>query len=157
MGKLKAYIGCDPGAKGSICLLVPDNKTVEFCDTNIPPIQIIEWLEDVFLKYDIQMIMIEEVHSIFGTSAKSNFNFGFNVGLLHGIFRVTPVGLDLVKPKEWQKYIGVKAKGKDIKKDVASICQRLYPTVSIHTERGRLLDGRSDALMIAYYCMQKHK
>ena len=50
-----------------------------------------------------------------------------------------------------------KAKGKDIKKDVANICQRLYPTAEIYTPKGRLMDGRSDALMIAHYCMIHYK
>ena len=155
----KAYIGCDPGAKGAICLLVPDKKYIEFLDLgdNTAPIKIVEWLHKKMDEYDIQMIMIEDVHSIFGASAKSNFNFGFNVGLMHGIFRATSIGLDLAKPKEWQKYVGVKKKGKEIKKEVAQISQRLYPLAVIYTERGRLLDGRSDALMIAYYCSQKHK
>jgi Holliday junction resolvasome RuvABC endonuclease subunit len=157
MPRPKAYLGCDPGQKGNICLLVPDEKIIEFFNNDSPPITIVNWLHDVISSYDVQMIMIEDVHSIFGTSAKSNFNFGFNVGLMHGVFRATSIGLDLVKPKEWQKFIGVKSKGKDIKKEVAQICQRLYPTAELHGPKGGLLDGRSDALMITYYCMQKHK
>lgn len=151
------YIGIDPGAKGSICLLVPDANVVEFFSTAEAPINVVSWLVDKFSSYNIKMAMIEDVHSIHGTSAKSNFNFGFNVGILHGIFRSTSVGLDLVKPKVWQKYVGVPVRSKTIKQDVADICMRLYPTVSIHGPRGGLQDGKSDALMIAYYCYHKHK
>jgi len=152
-----AFIGCDPGDKGAICLYVPDEKYIEFMDNSSSPVLIVEWLIDSIAKYDIKMQMIEDVHSIFGTSAKSNFNFGFNTGFMHGIFRANGLGLDLAKPKEWQKYVGVKAKGKDIKKDVGEIAHRLFPTAEIHGPKGGLLDGRSDALMIAYYCAQKHK
>ena len=57
----------------------------------------------------------------------------------------------------WQKSIGVKAKGKAIKKDVADICSRLYPLVDIYGPRGGLQDGLSDALMIAHYNYLKYK
>jgi len=154
---VSAYIACDPGGKGATCLLVPNESIIEFIDHKTPildmKIKLGEWTNE----YDVKMIMIEDVHSIFGASAKSNFNFGFNVGTMHGLFRATGIGLDLVQPKAWQKYIGVKKKGKEIKKEVAQITQRLYPLADITGPKGGLLDGRSDALMIAYFCMQKHK
>lgn len=59
--------------------------------------------------------------------------------------------LDRVTPKKWQKFIGVTAKGDAIKKNVAEIAARLYPNAQLHGPRGGLLDGRSDALMIAHY------
>ena len=62
-----------------------------------------------------------------------------------------------VTPKVWQKYIGVTAKGKAIKKQVAKIAQYLYPQAELHGKRGGLLDGRSDALMIAYYGLHNLK
>ena len=36
-----------------------------------------------------------------------------------------------------------------IKKEVADIASRLYPKAELHGPKGGLLDGRSDALMIA--------
>jgi hypothetical protein len=155
MSKLEAVLGCDPGAKGALCILASDS-TIEFLDFSDQPLVITTWFKEMQEKYDIKIIMIENVHSIFGVSAKSNFNFGFNVGILHGIFRSSSIGLDLVQPKVWQKSIGVTTKGKDIKKDVASIATRLYPLAQIYTPRGRLLDGRSDALMVAHYTRLKY-
>ena len=106
------------------------------------------------------MCMIEDVHSIFGASAKSNFMFGFNTGLLHGIIRALGLPLDQVQPKAWQKHIGVKStvKGKLVKTAVADIVQGLYPEIAtdIFTPRGRLIDGRSDAAGIVSYCKFKH-
>jgi len=101
--------------------------------------------------------MIEDVHSIFGTSAKSNFNFGFNTGLITGIARSSGATVDLVTPKKWQKHIGVKTKGNAIKKEVAEICNRLYPHISVKGPRGGLLDGLSDSLMIAHYAYHLYK
>ena len=45
-------------------------------------------------EYNIQCIMIEDVHSIYGVSAKSNFNFGFNTGLVTGIVQTLGVRVD---------------------------------------------------------------
>lgn len=101
--------------------------------------------------------MIEDVHAIFGSSAKSTFNFGFNVGILHGIIRTLNLPLDLVQPKAWQKHAGVMAKGKLIKNEVKDIGQRIYPGAQVFGPKGGLLDGRSDALLIASYCKFKHK
>ena len=88
-------------------------------------------------------------------SAKSNFNFGKNLGVVTTISEIISKGdkskIHTVTPKIWQQYIGVTKKGKHIKKNVADIAKKLYPNVEIHGKRGGLLDGRSDACMVAYY------
>ncbi len=101
--------------------------------------------------------MVEDVHAIFGTSAKSNFNFGYNTGVVNTVAMAAGVSVEKVTPKKWQKHVGVKAKGKLIKKDVAGICDRLYPKAGIYGPKGGLLDGRSDALLIAHYASQTFK
>jgi len=146
--------GIDPGANGAIAVLdsmnpdsvaLLDLKSNSICATW-------NWLHTEGLALGSSKIWIEDVHSLFGMSAKSNFGFGRNLGtvltiaeLLTGHFPST------VTPKIWQKYVGVTAKGKDIKKQVAEIATSLYPTANIYGKRGGLLDGRSDALMIAHY------
>jgi len=157
MTKSIAYCSCDPGAKGSFCVLDPTTKKVAFMPTTTKPIDLVGWFYLIQKEVDLKVILIEDVHSIFGTSAKSNFNFGFNTGLVHGIARSTGVSVDLVTPKIWQKYIGVKTKGKLIKKEVADICERLYPQVNVRGPRGGLLDGLSDSLMIAHFAAHKYR
>lgn len=151
MSKHNAYIGIDPGMKGAMCTLVPVLKLTEFMENKVHPINILSWLESIQNRYSVQVVMIEKVHSILGMSAKSNFNFGYNTGLITGLAQSTGETVDLVTPKKWQKYVGVTAKGPAIKKNVAGICERLYPHAAIKGPRGGLLDGRSDALMIAHY------
>lgn len=147
---MDVYISCDPGVKGALCAMTEEGQ-IAFQDyTEDIPI-LANWLEGLKDQYTIKMCIIEDVHSIFGTSAKSNFNFGKNVGILHGLIRGLKLPLDLVQPKKWQKDIGCKAKGKDLKKEVASICRRLYPECDIYGPKGGLLDGRADALAIAHY------
>ena len=151
----KGYIACDPGAKGSICLLVPDTNKIMFIDNTAIPMDIATWIQLAKKEYIIYTAMIEKVHAIQGTSAGSNFKFGYNTGLITGVIQTLGLGLEQITPKQWQKYIGVKSKGSAIKKEVAAICERLYPGAEIRGPRGGLLDGRSDALMIAHYA-SKH-
>ena len=146
--------GVDPGTNGAIAVLdskSPDSvalldlKKNSVCDTW-------KWLHTKGLTLEPSRIWIEDVHSMHGMSAKSNFGFGRNVGIINTVAELllndSP---NRVTPKIWQKYVGVTVKGKAIKKEVAKIAQDLYPNAELYGQRGGLLDGRADALMIAHY------
>ena len=147
--------GIDPGTNGAICVLDTDNPThVALLDLGKNSIyNSYLWLD----YHQVHELWIEDVHSLFGMSAKSNFGFGKNLGVVTAISQIalnnTGGGAipKTVTPKIWQKSIGITAKGKAIKKQVAEIAINLYPTADIYGKRGGLLDGRSDALMIAHY------
>ena len=145
--------GIDPGATGAICVLDShDPAHVALLDLKKHSnTDIYNWLHSQ-LRFRGSEIWIEDIHSMHGMSAKSNFSFGKNLGIVTTIAELMIGHLPkTVTPKIWQKYIGVTAKGKAIKQQVAKIAQYLYPQAELHGKRGGLLDGRSDALMIAYY------
>lgn len=150
--------GIDPGANGAIAVLDSANPdSVALLDLkNNSIVNVHNWLVKE-LNYKPKLskqctFWIEDVHSLFGMSAKSNFRFGKNLGTVHAIAELFNHELpSTVTPKIWQKYVGVTAKGKAIKQQVAEIATRLYPTANVYGKRGGLLDGRSDALMIAHY------
>ena len=143
--------GIAPGANGAIAVLDSKNPdSVALLDLNKNSIyETTKWLHNK----KVDTIWLENVHSLYGMSAKSNFGFGRNFGIAFAIAGVAVSGgpVQQVTPKVWQKYIGVTAKGKAVKQQVAKIAQYLYPQAELHGQRGGLLDGRSDALMIAYY------
>ena len=143
--------GIDPGANGAICVLdSQDLAHVALLDLGkISIYGAIIWLR----WYDVKIVWIEDVHSMFGMSAKSTFGFGRNLGIATAIAEVAMQGqtTKTVTPKIWQKYVGITTKGKAIKKQVAEIANTLYPTADLYGKRGGLLDGRADALMIAHY------
>jgi len=146
--------GIDPGTNGAIAVLDSSNpdsvalldlKKNSICDTW-------NWLHTEGLALKSSKIWVEDVHSMFGMSAKSNFGFGRNLGTVLTIAELlTGKDPNTITPKIWQKYIGVTVKGKAIKQEVAKIAQGLYPNAELHGKRGGLLDGRADALMIAHY------
>ena len=151
--------GIDPGANGAIAVLDSENPdSVALLDLKKHSIIAIhEWLVEE-LDYHPSIFWIEDVHSMHGMSAKSNFGFGKNIGMITAVAELFRNELsNTVTPKVWQKYIGVTAKGKAIKKQVAKIAQYLYPQAELHGKQGGLLDGKSDALMIAYYGLHNLK
>ena len=147
--------GIDPGANGAICVLDTDNPThVALLDLGKTSIY------DTYIGlefYQVNALWIEDIHSMYGMSAKSNFGFGKNLGIVTAISQIalTNTGGGVISktvtPKIWQKFAGITVKGKEIKKQVAEIAKKLYPTANIYGKRGGLLDGRSDAVMIAHY------
>jgi hypothetical protein len=146
-------VGIDPGAKGSVCVLDSASMQAEFMDLSTPLDQIFVWLN----QKNIEAIWIEDVHSLYGMSAKSNFSFGKALGAVETLAQILCGGFHKVPPKVWQKHINVTTKGKDIKKEVSQICTQLYPQANVFGKRGGLHDGRSDALMIAHYGMNHHE
>ncbi len=168
MGNI-TVIGCDPGKNGAICVLklnAEKKPKIWFIDHNKNTKEAIFcFLKEASNKLEIRMSMLEDVHSLPIMTAKSNFVFGKNLGIVETLLELQSFGLDTVTPKIWQKYIGIRPKPKgvkkrssaELKKEVSVICERLYPECDIRGNRGGLLDGRSDALMIAHYCAHKYK
>lgn len=150
--------GIDPGAKGAICVLDSNDPAyIALLDlANTSQYEIAKFLH----KQQVDKIFIEDVHSLYGMSAKSNFNFGYAVGIVQTIANIILQGKDfiLVQPKQWQKAVGVTEKGsKFIKPQVAELATKYYPHAILNGKRGALQDGRSDAIMIAHYGLHHHK
>lgn len=153
--------GIDPGSNGAICVLdSQDPACIALLDLKKNSIyEVFDWLEGKISSFSNGEIWIEDIHSMYGMSAKSNFGFGRNLGVIRAIAEIfqgeapdkAKITIRTVTPKIWQKFIGITAKGKAIKKQVAETATKLYPTADIRGKKGGLLDGRSDALMIAHY------
>lgn len=158
-----AVLGVDPGSKGAFCLLVPETKQIEFRPTTDHARELFEWISTLDAQFNLVVCMIEEVGAIQGSAAKATFSFGMNVARANIIPEIAKISVDKVRPKAWQKFIGVvtpkdmtgpanaSKRKTHIKKEVASIADRLYPNAPLFGPKGGLLDGRSDALMIAHY------
>lgn len=162
------YLGIDPGAKGSLCILDPHGDILFFPTPNIYktgpkficPKKLVEILTFKHREDPFTTVAIEDVHSLYGMSAKSNFTFGRNVQALHTVLQCTELKYELVQPKVWQKAVGIqlgKLTPKERKQAIAKTAFGLYSSVELYGPKGGLLDGRSDALMIAHYLRLKHE
>ena len=160
----------DPGSKGFICTQI-DGVFKHYSIEDNDLYQLSEIMAEMRSKYDNLVCVIEDVHSIFGSSAKSTFNFGFNKGYLIGLLAANKIPYILVQPKEWQKvvwnnadmvvsYKQVKVKDKIVSKKVVdtkatsiNAAKRLFPTMDFRkSERAKNIDdNKVDATLMSEY------
>lgn len=104
----KLFIGIDPGKSGGIVAMNTDGQMKKWIIPLLGDSIDMKTLYDIFVplkeKWNVTLIL-EEVHSIYGTSAGSNFTFGFVCGAIEAI--VISHGFKLIKiaPKKWQAEI----------------------------------------------------
>ena len=171
----KLYVGIDVGSKGFISTQyngVWEYYSIEDNDLY----QLSEIMSQMRSKYPQIACVIEDVRQIFGSSAKSTFNFGFNKGYLIGLLAANKIPYTLVQPKEWQKemwglhdmvvtYKKVVVKGKEVsKKEVntkqtsINCAKRLFPTMDLRkNERCKNIDdNKVDSVLMAEFARRKN-
>lgn len=164
--KPKVWMAADPGKSGALAFVNEINSLVHFpipiVGDEISITDLHKALTTVNERFHVIMCVIEDVHSIFGTSAKSNFEFGRSLGLLEGV--IIGIGIPMVKvaPKAWQKQMLQGIPKMDNKKSMSLLAaQRLMPNNSFltndsaffKTERARKPhDGVVDAALMSLYC-----
>jgi len=168
--KQSIFLGIDIGKNGAVSAINTDGAIIRYhpmpqCDGDIALFELFSILYDLNLKYDIKQCAIEDVHSIFGVSAKANFQFGRSLGIIEGILAGLNIGFIKVTPKVWQKVAfngideirqpstGVK-KGKiETKKMALMAAQKFWPGETFFaSKRSRVAhDGIVDSILIAKY------
>lgn len=172
---MRTYIGIDPGKEGFITIRNEDGTfrfiQLDGCDFHMIALELMMLHEtkDVFA-------IMEDVHSLYGSSAKSTFSFGEIKGLLKGMLIATGIPYQLVQPKVWQKEIWInqdmvftykKVVVKDVeqtRKDVntkqtsINAAKRLFPDIDLRkSERCRNIDdNKVDSLLICEYARRKN-
>lgn len=170
----KVYIGIDPGSKGFVAVDYGDGNH-EFCaiaDNDYHDIAM--FLSNVKALHEGRVVCcMEEIHAVYGSSAKATFSFGEVFGVLQGILVALGIGYHLVPPKTWQKEIWVnkdkvyKSKvggnGKpsmqvDNKPTSINAARRLFPDIDFRrTEKcSRVDDNKCDAVLICEYGRRKN-
>lgn len=166
------FLGIDIGKEGALVGITSDgdisanrmplNKANEIA---LP--ELLEIFESYRDKYVNIHVGIEDVHSIFGASAKSNFQFGRALGLIEGYIGAKQLSFVKVAPKEWQSiaWLGIPKvlkQGKvkkvtDTKAMSLLACERLYPKYKLpcSPKAKKPYDGVADALLIAHYLFSR--
>jgi hypothetical protein len=183
--KTKIWIGCDPGKSGA---LVAIYSTGQIVMKKVPlvkgtrEIDIKEFKNQFLSVFNITdtgelaeevIVIIEDVHAIAMSSAKSQFQFGRALGILEGIVAALDLPFIKIQPKKWQgtclegvplifkpskpkankKGEMVVSKSNDTKAMALVAAKRLYPGLSFKlTDKcTNDDDGIVDALLIAHY------
>ena len=171
----RVYLGIDVGSKGFITL----NNGREYQFYSIADNDIYQ-LSDIFRgikdEYPNVVCVMEEIHAIFGSSAKATFAFGEINGILKGLLMANKIPYHLVPPKTWQKeiwdnkdlvitYKTINKKGKDVSvKDIntkqtsINAAKRIFPTIDLRrTEKCKNIDdNKVDSLLISEYGRRKN-
>jgi hypothetical protein len=167
---MKTRIGIDPGSKGYMTVMHgKDIFTFALKDESaLETFVRLKALKATADEDGISAVM-EEVHAIFGASAKSTFNFGEVFGLLKGLLIAADIPYTLVPPKTWQSEIWInddkvyryKRDGKkmvDTKNTSINAARRLFPDIDLRrNERCRNIDDNlADSLLICEYGRRKN-
>lgn len=159
---MKYYLGIDVGKDGGLALY--NSETGSLMTWLIP--YDLKGLDECFaevrreVKAEDILVLIEDVHSIFGSSAKSNFQFGRIKGMKEALSVCWFGEYELVQPKKWQDIVWedsdivLKENGKkDTKLTSANSAKRLFPDYDFRkSQRARKPhDGLVDAALIALY------
>ena len=105
------------------------------------------------------IVVIEDVHSLYGMSAKSNFNFGHIKGFKEGVLTAYGFDYKLVAPKVWQRGVWteedviIKKGKKDTKATSLNAAKRLWPNHDFRKSNRakKPHDGIIDAALMAEY------
>lgn len=156
-------IGIDPGSKGFLAAhdLVNDTWTHLPIDGSSEA-DIANFIK-VFRPAKTLIIM-EEVHAIFGSSAKATFSFGTIFGFLRGLIVAFGMPYVLVPPKKWQAEMWdncdkVKEGDKiNTKKTSIKTAHRIFPNLDFRkTEKCKNIDdNKVDATLICEYARRKN-
>ena len=149
---MKAWIGVDPGEKGAIGIIVNkgDPRVIDCPDTLVELARVIH---DIKETYWGRFVFMEKVNPFYKSSAKSAFTFGENNAAWKMGFAMVKIPILLVSPRKWQGVVYDSAKKLDNpKKQSYELASRLFPDLEFKTKRGKILDGRTDAILIAEYC-----
>ncbi len=175
----KYVMGVDPGKNGGFVLvpLDPSGKQIF-----IPvPMNGLEVLTDKLIASlkevapNVVACVMEDVHSIFGASAKSNFQFGWINGVMETCLVAAGIPFTKMQPKAWQKQAWkcvdilrvVTAKGSapgesraktDTKGTSLAAARKLFPSETfLATSRSKVPhDGWVDACLLAWVAKEKY-
>lgn len=172
----KTYIGIDPGKIGFITALFPSGATEFYAITELDELSLYKCLVGIRERSWQVTAVLEDVHAIFGSSAKSTFAFGEIKGLLKGLLIASEIPYTLIPPKEWQDCIWThsdevatykviktkkgesKRKVVDTKKTSINAARRLFPRVDLRRNEHckSIDDNKVDSLLMAEYARRKN-
>lgn len=108
--KPRLWVGIDPGKSGGIAAMAEHGLVgmwaIPKLGDDIDSARLCDILMDLHVSYNMSVI-VEDVHSLFGMSASTNFSMGHTLGIIIGVVTASRMRLIRVQPKQWQKEIWV--------------------------------------------------
>lgn len=156
------YAAIDPGLSGAAAVINEAGLIMLLADTPTVPLKVGRTKRDVYAvagMVDIMrriatikdqcILVIENQRGMPGQGSPSVFSLGYGLGLWIASAAALRVPYEKVEPTKWKREMGVPGKADDNKGASVIRAQQLFPGAELTTIRGRMLDGRADALLIA--------
>ena len=151
-------LGIDPGLSGGLAVLDEERGVPSLADLVDMPTTVYgkgrgidgRELSGLLREWSPDMAVIESVHAMPKQGVSSTFAFGRGVGIVVGCLLFAGIPFVEVTPQVWQKAILAGVPG-DGKTRAFTWAWSMFPDAELKTERGRMLDGRSDALALAWF------
>lgn len=164
----KNYIGIDPGIYGAISFYNEETGQISSNDMPVIPAKDNKRQIDILrlnILFNIEesvFCVIEQVTAMPGQNSVGTLQMGFGNGIIQTILTLHRIPYAIVHPKTWMKSFAIQspskidipsagARKKIIKQNIYSVASKLFPDIELVTKGGRLLDGRSDSLLIMEY------
>ena len=156
---MSCFFGIDNGKSGAIAVI--RNGDVEVHDM---PVIAVKKGKSQKTIYDIQRIVSiiyemsrhDDTYGILEQAQVMHFDgkvsagtIMYSFGLMEGVLSALGVRYEIKHPKTWQKEYFHGVIGDSTKEKSYKVASRLYPGVELVTPRGRVYDGRCDALLMA--------
>ncbi len=153
-------IGIDPGFTGAIAFLKDDKDFdlgYDLCIWDMPvrtignkkqvnAKELVRRLKNCNTPKLTRYVVIEDVHSMPEQGVASTFRFGYNAGILLGIFEALEIKILKVRPCVWKPAMNL---DRDKKKSLA-LAKKIFPAYKSYFLRAKD-DGRAEAALLAYH------
>jgi hypothetical protein len=163
---LNAVVGLDPGLSGALAVISITGEPIAVYDT--PTLAVTTSKGSHRRAYDEAsmarllstiahdcgpiLVAIEQQQAMPGQGVTSMFSLGVGFGIWLGLIAALGLPHERVRPADWKRHM-VAGKGKNA--DVLAAI-RLFPSMCLYGPKGRALDGRADALLIAEFVRRRH-
>ena len=149
------FCGVDPGFNGGLALIDGDFSLVGLCDMPLRDIDGRREVDGIVLarilrEWEPDHVTVERVWGRAGEGGRNAFSFGRATGIVIGVLYSLGLPFDEVAPATWMSAL-LKGRTEEGKGRSLGWAREHFPTAELVTKRGRLLDGRSDALGLAMY------
>lgn len=162
----RTLIAIDPGKLGAVAVLKKGARRVRVYDTprfgdgGDYDVRTMGRLIRAEAQEARVSLALERVHSMPGQGVATMFAMGRGLGLWQGIIAAQPWPIELlmVNPEVWKKDVLMaypKRSGPEGKMAAVAEAERLYPYLVLRGPRGRLLDGRGDAVCMLEWLKRK--
>jgi len=157
-------IGIDNGLTGAVCMLengcrpfiarTPTLKTRKVIYNPVEMFRVLVGMRGNVPQTEVHCFL-EEVRALPKQSSQSGLSIGYGFGLWTMALTAAGIPFEIVRVRDWQKYFSIYGKGEETKRAAYLIAKQMYPYLNFKTERGKVLDGNVDSLLIAEHGRRK--